>query len=290
MFCPKCGNQVSSSAPFCDGCGASLTHVAKPTSFTMSYDAQKAVSRMTPAAAPAAVSYAAPAVPLATPRAIPAMAPAAASYAAPAAAAPRTSYVAPAASAALPTRIPMATSAKAQSTIDAGIVARIAAGATIICMVLPWLEAPILKTVDKYSSYLSIDMPNDYWFTMYNMGDLTSMLDSITSVGIFGALHGILLGIWFFVLMALVAGLVISFVGERKSTRPLIIGGLLASVIAGLWFAFVNLLNGQVAPVVSYMLGASGSVRVLAAPVFVPLTALLGVVVVVFAIADKKKA
>ena len=183
------------------------------------------------------------------------MAPAAASCVAPTAA-PRASYASPVASVAAPARSPTAPRAKAQSAIDAGVVARIAAVATIICMVLPWLEAPILETVDKYSSYLSIDMPNDYWFTMYNMGDLTSMLDSITSVGVFGALHGILLGIWFFVLMALVAGLVVSFVGERKTMRPLIIGGLLACIIAGLWFAFVNLLNGQVEPVVSYALGA----------------------------------
>lgn len=253
MFCPKCGSQLPDAAMFCNKCGSQLA--ARQQGSPQAAPRPAAPRQAAPGASPFANQ------PEANPFAAPAPAPAAA--------ASRS-----------------AAGDLAGSMSGIGIGARVAAVVTVIFMLMPWLSVPFLRSAGSLLSNFGISTGTGPDYTMYGMGDVTQTLDSLSSSNAFGMVHTLFLVVWGVALLALVAGLIISFTSTSKSARPLTAGGILAGVVAILWFVAISAINGELASQMSSYFGAG--TQVFEVPFAVIMTAICGLATGVLAIMDKQ--
>lgn len=101
-----------------------------------------------------------------------------------------------------------------------------------------------MRTLAEYASLLGIDLPDEYAYSMPQMGSVSRMLDMLTSSDAYGTFQTVFFGLWLVALLAIGAGLVVSLTGKRSSTA-LVFGGALAALVAIMWFAAITYLNGE---------------------------------------------
>lgn len=136
-----------------------------------------------------------------------------------------------------------------------GIVGRICSVIALIAMFMPWLDVPGMRTLGNYASYLGVKVSGDFTYPMYNMGDVTKTLDTLASSNSFTGIQMLFLVLWVVAIVLLVIGLIRSFAGN-KSTGMLLAGGIVAALVAILWFAAVTYLDSEFARQLAQLIGA----------------------------------
>lgn len=186
---------------------------------------------------------------------------------------------------AAPTRAVPTTAASSAGTLTAtGIISRIAGVGALACMFLPWLEIPAMAQLAPYASYLHLNVSTQSAYPMYGMGDVTKVLDMLSSSSAYSSLQTCFFVLWAAALVLLVVGLVRSFTG-KKSARALIPGAIMATLVALFWFASISFIDGEYARQMAQLVGYR--MQFFAIPPAVIGTILTGLACTVFAIADK---
>ena len=245
MFCTNCGNSISGAATFCAKCG---THVGG-SSLPMGYARQ-------PRSAAVGCQDAMFVMPAAH---VPSAAHAGAGLGVGAVGA-QGYGVAHGASASFARQARENThtaSANAEPLVGftpLGIVARVAAALTAILMFLPWLEVPALQTLGEYAALLGIDLPTDFAYSMPQMDSVSRVLDMLTSSNAYSSFQTAFFALWLVALLAIGAGMVLSFIGKRSSA-VLVPGGALAALVAILWFAAITYLDGEYSRQLAQLVG-----------------------------------
>ncbi len=152
------------------------------------------------------------------------------------------------------------------------IVGRVCAVITVVAMFMPWLEVPAMKSLGSYASMIGVNMSGDYAYPMYNMGDVTKTLDMISNSNAFTGIQMAFLAFWAIALVLVLVGLVRSFVG-RKSSGSLLVGGIVAALVAILWFAAIMYLDGEFSRQVAQLIGSRVQFFAIPAAVWVTLVA-----------------
>jgi len=154
----------------------------------------------------------------------------------------------------------------------ASIASRVCAVITLIAMFMPWLEIPGMQSLKNYASMVNIRISSDYAYPMYNMRDVTNVLDTLSGSNAYTGIQMLFLGLWLVALVLVVIGLIRSFVG-RKSTGSLLIGGIFAALVAILWFAAITFLDGEYARQLAQLIGNRVQFFVIPAAVWVTFVA-----------------
>jgi len=140
----------------------------------------------------------------------------------------------------------------------AGIVARVAGLLAVVGMLLPWLRIPVLDAVNSGASLIGQDIPSSFSvFQLGNMGLAEGVLNFVSSDR-FSALHWVGFALWAVSLALLVIGLILSFVGKKK-TIWLKAGAVACVVVAVVWIIWVGLLNQDISQQAGEMLGSAGT-------------------------------
>lgn len=123
-----------------------------------------------------------------------------------------------------------------------GIAGRVAAVITAICMFLPWASVPALNTMSGYASQIGIGSGGGYDYSIPGLGDPVNTLTYMLGSNSLKTIHTLFMVVWVIALILLAVGLVLSLIGQRKSS--LLVGGcLVAAVVAIAWAVFVPILN-----------------------------------------------
>ena len=168
----------------------------------------------------------------------------------------------------------------------ASIASRVCAAVAIIAMFMPWLEFSGMGAIGDYSSMLGISIPSGGSYSMLGMGSAARELDSLTGSDAFSGIHLVCLALWTIALVLVIIGLIRSFVG-RKPNKSMLVGGIVAALVAIVWAAAVMFVDGEISRQVVQFIGG---VHFFAVPAAVPMTAVMSIASGVLSVAGNKRA
>jgi len=166
------------------------------------------------------------------------------------------------------------TAERVRSFTPMGLVARAASIATIIFMMMPWLEVPAMRTLGQFATNIGVRVSSNSSFPMYNMGDLTKLLDFLSRSNAFSAIQIGFFFLWLVALLLVIAGLIRSFVGGR-ATGLLAAGGFVAAIVAVTWFAAIMFFDSAQSAQFAQVIG--GTSQLFVVPLAVWGTAIAGI-------------
>ena len=185
---------------------------------------------------------------------------------------------------------PVAVAAPTAATAPAsftplGIGARVAAVVTVICMFLPWLGMPAIRTLGEYGSYFGLDTAGSYTYPMYDVSDIASALDFLSQSDVFTGIHALFMFGWLAALVLLGVALVMSLVGKR-STVMMLPAGAVAALVAIAWFSAVTYMDGEFSSQLAQFIGYH--IEFFTVPPAVAVTAIAGIATAVLGIVARK--
>lgn len=276
MFCPKCGKEVPENASYCGGCGSKLS-VQLQEAMAASVPKRQEPSRHAGLQVPRQAASAAGAEGQ-SPEAARAIAGNAAFGSVDSPDRFVTGAIEP------PATSSASASASVSSFSAVGIVSRVASIAALVCMFFPWLRVDAFNSAGQIGALFGLQTGKDYAYSMFQLRDAFDAIDDFASTGSLGRTLDLFFFAWIAVVVVLVTCLLVSFAMKSKSSRVVIVGAMMAVLLALAWLWYVGAVNG------SANSSLNVSVRLVSTPPAVWLTALFGVVSTALAIADRPKA